>query len=379
MKASASAIKTKHPRDLAFLTGVRPPAAYMVNAAAHSRSAIAVYPFMSEAPQKHAFVTGATGFLGRNLVEQLVDRGWAVTVSYRSDASLEGLKPWDVNAVRCGLLDLGDLTKAIPEAADAVFHMAADTTTWARHGSRQLQTNVDGTRNVVAAAERKGVKKFVFTSSWQAWGIERGDRPISEETPQKGNSSPVLYDRTKFAAEMIVKKAAADGMSAVIMNPCHIMGRYDTHNWGRMIQMVYRKKLPGIPPGSGVFCHAEAVAAAHIAAAEAGNAAGNYLLPGPTASFVEVIQTIGSVTDRKVPRRALPEWVFKTVAHAQNAIGNLRNVEPDVTPQAAHIVLANGRVNSDKAEKELGYRSPDLETMIRDSFDWMKQTGVLKT
>jgi len=337
---------------------------------------------MSQQKQKHAFVTGATGFLGRNLVEQLSARGWQITALYRSDAALETLKPGDVHAVKGGLLDLGGLTKAVPDGVDAVFHMAADTTMWARHGSRQLQTNVDGTRNVVAAAERSGAKRFVFTSSWNAWGFERGDPPLTEETPQRGNTSPVLYDRTKFAAEIIVKQAAAAGLSSVIMNPAHIMGRYDAHNWGRMIQMVHRRKLPGIPPGSGVFCHAEAVASAHIAAAEkddpADKSAENYLLPGPEASFVDVVHTIGRVTARKVPKRALPEWLFKSVAHLQNAIGNLRNVEPDVTPQAAHIVLSNGRIASDKAARELGYRSPDLETMVRDSYDWMKQEGLLE-
>jgi len=332
---------------------------------------------MASSSPKHAFVTGATGFLGRNLVEQLAERGWKITALYRSAETFEPLKQWDVAGVKVGLLDLGELTKAVPENVDAVFHMAADTTMWLRLGSRQLQTNVDGTRNMVAAAERQGAKRFVFTSSWNAWGFQRGDPPLTEDTPQKGSASPILYDRTKFAAEIIVKHAAAEGLPAVIMNPCHIMGRYDTHNWGRMIQMVYRRKLPGIPPGSGVFCHAEAVAAAHIAAAESGNASGNYLLPGPTASFVEVIQTIGRITDRKVPNRALPEWLFRTVAHVQNAIGNLRNKEPDLTPQAAHLVLTNGRVDSDKAARELDYTSPDLETMIRDSYDWMKRAGVL--
>lgn len=332
---------------------------------------------MSSSEQKHAFVTGATGFLGCNLVEQLCARGWRITALYRSDAALDALKSWDVEPVKGGLLDLGNLTKAVPDGVDAVFHMAADTTMWARHGSRQLQTNVDGTRNMVAAAERTGARRFIFTSSWNAWGYERGDPPLTEDTPQKGNTSPVLYDRTKFAAEIIVKQAAAAGLPSVIMNPCHIMGRYDRHNWGRMIQMVYRRKLPGIPPGAGMFCHGEAVAAAHIAAAESDSAAGNYLLPGPEASFVEVVRTIGRITGRKVPKRALPEWLFKAVAHVQNAIGNLRNVEPDLTPQAAHIVLSHGRIASQRAAQDLGYRSPGLETMVQDSYDWMKQEGLL--
>ncbi len=332
---------------------------------------------MASSSPKHAFVTGATGFLGRNLVEQLAKRGWKITALYRTAERFELLKRWDVNGVRGSLQALDDLTEAVPEGVDAVFHMAADTTTWLRHGSRQLQTNVDGTRNVVAAAERKGAKRFVFTSSWRAWGFQRRDSPLNEATPQKGNASPVLYDRTKFAAELIVKQAATEGLRAVIMNPCNVMGRYDTRNWGRIIQMAYRGKLLGIPPGSGVFCHAEAVVAAHIAAADARNASGNYLLPGPTATFFEVIQTIGRITNLKVPQRVVPEWLFRIVAHIQNMVGDLRNQEPEFTPQVAHVVLNSGRVDTDKAERELGYASPDLETMIRDIYDWMKRSGLL--
>ncbi|MCY4395598.1 MAG: NAD-dependent epimerase/dehydratase family protein [Rhodospirillaceae bacterium] len=327
---------------------------------------------------KHAFVTGATGFLGCNLVEQLAERGWKITAAYRDPARFEALRQWDVAGVECDLLDLTGLTGAIPEGVDAVFHMAADLTMWARHGSRQLRTNVDGTRNAVAAAERKGARRFVFTSSWNSWGYRPGDPPLTEDTPQRGNASPVLYDRTKLAAETIVKQAAAEGLPAVILNPCHIVGRYDSRNWARMIRMVHERRLPGIPPGSGVFCHAGAVAAAHIAAAETECSAGNYLLPGPAASYVEVIALVGRVAGRKVPKRAIPAWLFRAVAHLQNAAGNLRGREPDLTPQAAHIVLAHGRVASDRAEKELGYRSPDLEFMVRDCYDWMKRAGVLK-
>ncbi len=327
---------------------------------------------------KHAFVTGATGFLGCNLVEQLAERGWKITVAYRDPARFEALRRWDVAGVECDLLDLGGLTAALPEGVDAVFHLAADLTMWARYGSRQLRTNVDGTRNAVAAAERKGAKRFVFASSWNSWGYRAGDPPLTEDTPQRGNTSPVLYDRTKLAGELIVKQAAAEGLPAVILNPCHIVGRYDSRNWGRMIRMVHERRLPGVPPGSGVFCHAEAVAAAHIAAAESPEAAGNYLLPGPAASYVEVIALVGRVAGRKVPKRALPAWLFRAVAHLQNAAGDLRGREPDLTPQTAHIVLAHGRVASDRAEKELDYRSPDLEFMVRDCYDWMKRAGVLK-
>ena len=327
--------------------------------------------------RKHAFVTGATGFLGRNLVEQLAERGWKITAAYRRGDCFESLRHWDAAGVECDLLDPEGLTAAVPEGVDAVFHLAADLTMWARHGARQRRTNVEGTRNAVAAAERKGARRFVFTSSWNAWGHRPGDPPLTEDMPQRGDASPVLYDRTKLAGETIVRQAAAGGLPAVILNPCHIVGRYDSRSCGRMIRMVHQRTLPAILPGSDVFCHAGAVAAAHIAAAESDGATGNYLLPGPSASYVEVIHAIGRIAGRQVPKRVLPACLFRALAHVRNAVGNLRGTEPDLTPQAAHIVLTHRRVASDKAQRELGYRSPGLETMLRDCYDWMRRAGVL--
>ena len=327
--------------------------------------------------RKHAFVTGAAGFLGRNLVEQLAERGWKITAADRGDAGFDAFRHLDVAAVKCGLLDPEGLIRAVPEGVDAVFHLAADLTMWARHASRQFRTNVEGTRNAVAAARRKGARKFVFTSTWNTWGYRPGGPPLTEDMPQRGDESPVLYDRTKLAAETIVREAAAGGLPAVILNPCHIVGRYDTRGCGRMIRLVHQRRLPGILPGSDVFCHAGAVAEAHVAAAESDAATGNYLLPGPAATYAEVVRAIGRMTGRKVPGRALPAWLFRVVAHVRNAAGNLCGTEPDLTPQAAHIVLAERRVASDRAERELGYRSPDLETMLRDCYDWMQRDGIL--
>ena len=325
----------------------------------------------------HAFVTGATGFLGRNLVEQLADRGWKITAANRSEAGFEELRHWEVAEVKCDLLDPEGLTAAIPEGWTRCFIWRPTSPCGRATARASFRTNVEGTRNVVAAARRKGARRFVFTSSWNAWGHRPGDPPLTEDTPQRGDASPVLYDRTKLAGETIVRQAAAEGLAAVILNPCHIVGRYDRRSCARMIRMVHERRLPAILPGSDVFCHAGAVAAAHIAAAQSDDAAGNYLLPGPSASYVEVIQAIGRMTGRTVPTRVMPACLFRAVAHVRNAVGNLRGVEPDLTPQAARIVLATGRVASDKAQRELGYRSPDLETMLRDCYDWMRRAGVL--
>lgn len=322
-----------------------------------------------------AVVTGATGFLGLNLVEQLTADGWQVTAVHRKGSRLEDLKKFDVALAKADLLDLAALTDAVPEGADAVFHTAADTTMWARHASRQMRTNIDGTRNAVTAAQRKGARRFVHTSTWNVYG--QPDGPIDEASPKLGERSAINYDRTKFYAELIVLAAVPRGLEAVILNPSHILGRYDRHNWSRMIQLAARGKLPGIPPGHGTFCHAEAVAAAHIAAVDKGRPGENYLLGGVSASFVEIVRMIGEMAGAKVPRRAIPAWLFRLVARARNRWGNLTGREPDLTPQAAQIVLSHATIESDKAARELGYASPDLRTMLEDAHGWLKAEGLV--
>jgi len=324
---------------------------------------------------RHAFVTGATGFLGRHLTEQLVAAGWRVSALVRPGRPAGWLEELGVRLEPGHLLDLQRLTEAIPEGADAVFHMAADTTMWARHAARQMLTNVDGTRNVIAAAERKGARRFIHTSTWNTFGFDQG--PLDETKPLRGMLSPVNYDRTKYFAEVVAREAGNRGLPVVFLNPCHIVGRYDVHNWARMIRLVARGKLPGIPPGSGTFADARAVAAAHVAAVDKAVPGEHYLLGGPEASFVEIVALLGRLTGRKVPRRAVPAWLFRSVARAKEWGGALTGREPDLTRQSAHLVLAHGRIVSDKAARVLGYRSPSLEDMFADALDWLKANDLL--
>lgn len=332
---------------------------------------------MTVAGRRTAFVTGGTGFLGLNLVEQLAAAGWAVTALHRPGSDVSGLTRFGATPVQGQLIELDALTPLVPEGVDAVFHVAGDTSMWSRHAARQLRANVDGTRNMVTAAHRRGARRFVHTSSWTAYGVWPGREPLTEDMQKKGDLSPVPYDQTKYHAELVVAAAARSGLESVILNPAHIMGRYDARNWGRMIRMIDAGKLPGVPPGTGNFCHAEAVARAHIAAAERGRNGENYLLGGVPATFLEVARIAGRLTGKKVPRRPIPAWTFRLIARVQTAWGNLRNREPDITPEVVETVMANGRIASDKAARELGYVSPDLETMIRDCYDWMKRENLL--
>ena len=327
----------------------------------------------SHAP--HAFVTGGTGFLGLNLVEQLTLAGWRVTALHRASSSLKYLSTFPVTLVEGAITDAKAVMQALPDEVNAVFHVAGNTSMWSRRRAEQDADNIEGTRNVVAAALQHGAKRFVHTSTWNVFGLEHDE--ISEATIKTGNHSWVNYTRSKVLAEREVMTGVNKGLQAVILNPAHIVGKYDTGNWARMITMVHRRKLPGIPPGAGSFCHAAEVARAHIAAAKQGKVGENYLLGGTDASFVEIIALIGELTDRKVPRRALPASLVKVVAQLQTLAATVTGREPDLTPEGASMVLSHPRIVSDKAARELGYRTTSLRDMLSESHIWLKSEGFL--
>jgi nucleoside-diphosphate-sugar epimerase len=320
-----------------------------------------------------AFVTGGTGFLGLNLVEQLARRGWEIVALHRAGSDTSRLLRFPARLAVGDIADRTAIEAAMPEAVDAVFHCAANTTTWRRHRKKQWEDNLGGTIEVVAAARRRGAKRFVHVSSVSVYDHEHGT--ITEATPPVRQGS--IYALSKLAAEGVVKRASAEGFPAVIVNPGHIIGRYDTHNWARMIEMTVRRKVPGIPPGSGSFCHAAAVAEAMIAAAERGRAGQNYLCGGADATFVEVFHTIGRLTGAKVPKRAMPAAALQLYARILAGLSMVTGREPLVTPDAVAIVTGHARIDSGLAIRELGYQPVSLAAMLEDSYRWMKDEGLL--
>lgn len=327
--------------------------------------------------QRTAFVTGATGFLGLNLVERLLANGWHVTALHRESSDLSVLSRFQAARVTGDILDQTRLTDIMPENVDAVFHTAANTSVWGRHAGQQAMDNVDGTRNVLNAAIENGARRFIHTSTWNTF--DWSDGAISEETSQASVAGHwISYNRTKYAAEQLVKQAVTDGrIEAVILNPAHIVGRYDNHNWARLITMAAKGTLPAVPPGAGCFAHGPAVADAHIAAALKGRNGENYLLGGPEAPFTRIVEEVRQLASQPKTARVAPVFAMKVLAHLKAAVAVITGKEPDITPESVAMVTAHVSIASTRAMDELDYRPTDLQTALQDAYDWLKETGAL--
>jgi dihydroflavonol-4-reductase len=324
---------------------------------------------------KTAFVTGGTGFLGLNLVERLVQDRWRVIALHRADSNLKHLKRLQVELACGDIVDSRSLLESMPHGVDAVFHAAGDTSLWSRGDAQQDRVNVGGTRNVVEAALARKAGRLVHTSSISAYGTFRGR--VDENSPQLGGQSWINYQRSKFAAEEIVRGAVTRGLDAVILNPAGIVGHGDVNGWARIIRLACAGKLPGVPPGVGSFCHSVEVANAHIAAAEGGTVGGNYLLGGTDATYVELAAIVGEIAGCEVPSRPTPAVVLRALGLLGAWASYFTAKAPTLTPESAYMVSIRRTCDSAKAMRELGYRAVDLKTMVADSYVWLKHEGLL--
>jgi len=324
---------------------------------------------------KTAFVTGSTGFVGLNLIEQLAQQGWRVLAFHRPSSELKYLRRFPAERVAGDINDPASLARGMPRGVDAVFHVAGDTNLWARRNAAQDRVNIDGTRNVVEAALAAGAGRLVHTSSIAAYGLHRGR--IDETAEQRGGASWINYQRSKLLGEEEVRRGIARGLDAVIMNPGSIFGPYDTGSWARLIRLVYTGKLPGVPPGALSLCHAREVAKAHAAAAERGRKGENYLLGGVDATFLELVRTIGEITGRKVPEKPTPAAAMRIASRVGSWISYLTDTPPSVTPEMVALATRDMYCDSAKAERELGLRAVGLRTMVEDSVRWLREEGFL--
>jgi dihydroflavonol-4-reductase len=322
-----------------------------------------------------AFVTGGTGFLGSNLVRELAARGDRIIAIHRPTSDIRELAKTGAELVSCGLDDVDALARAMPEGVDVVYHVAGDISWWSRHAERQRKTNVEGTRNVVEAALRRGAKRLVHTSSIVAFGMH--DTVIREDTPSNAEDLRYGYVRTKRQGEREVQAGVERGLAAVIMNPANIVGPFDTTGWARMIVMADRGKLPAVPPGKASFCHAVEVARAHIAAANRGRIGEHYLLGGADATFVELGAAIAKQLGRRPPRKA-PAFVVRLMGTTSDLIGRFTGKEGDITRENADFVSGTALCDSSKAVAELGYAPRTLDEMVADSVAWLRAEGKLR-
>ena len=324
-----------------------------------------------------AFVTGAAGFLGRHLVEELERQGWEITAFCRETDRID-LLPSTIRIEIGDLTDPGRVREALPDHVDAVFHLAGNTTTWSKNAAAQFRDNVDGTAHVIQAALAKHARRLVYTSSTSAYGYQPGVR-IDERTVSNAPTRGDNYGKSKLQAEGLIKKACAEqGLSAVILNPVNIVGAYDTTNWSQqLILPISQGSLRVVPPGSATWISVHDAVKAHIAAVDLEESGTNFLLGGVEASFLEVTNEIEAILGKPHTPRATSKATLRLLLLLSSAKAVATRAEPELTLAKYQRAVGDLLVDDRNARQGLGLERTTLHDMLAETIEWLEQVGML--
>jgi dihydroflavonol-4-reductase len=324
-------------------------------------------------------VTGASGFVGSHVARQLVGAGHTVRVLVRPGSNLGMLSDVPVERVDGDLRDASSVERSM-KGVRRVFHVAADYRLWAKNPSEIYESNVEGTRRLLEIAAREGVERIVYTSTVATIAVpDHGKRLPNEETPATLGQMIGHYKRSKFLAEMEAIKAAAAGVPVVIVNPTTPVGPGD---WkptptGRIILDFLNGKMPAYVDTGLNVADVEDVAAGHLLAAERGRVGERYILGGRNMTLKQILDALSVITGRPAPRVRLPHAVALAAGYADEWFSRLIGREPQIPVEGVKMSRHRMFVASDKAERELGYRSGPVEAALERAVRWYESYGYV--
>lgn len=315
-------------------------------------------------------VTGAAGHIGNVLVRELVNDGndvRALILPGEDAASLEGLS---VEIAEGNVLDPQSLDKAM-RGVDLVFHLAGIISIMPGQDEVMRRVNVDGTRNVLAAAQKAQVKRLVYTSSIHALSRDWKGK-IDETVPFDPDNQAGGYDRSKAQASLAVMEAVKQGLNAVIVCPTGVVGPYDYRGseMGDLLHSWLRLRPHFLIEGAYDFVDVRDVARGQILACQHGKTGEVYILSGGRVRLMEMKQMVQDVLGKHSMTIKIPTWLAKFASLFTPLYYKLSRQVPKFTGYSLETVQSNSDISNQKAKKELGYSPRDLMTTIGDTVRW---------
>ena len=322
-----------------------------------------------------AFVTGATGFVGSHVARALAEQGADLRLLVRPTsptANIEGLRGDRVVGDLCDLESL----KSAMAGCDVVFHVAADYRLWARDPREMYRSNVEGTRNVIQAAQLASVRRVVYTSSVSTMGFTRNGHLAHEDSPVNLREMIGHYKKSKFQAESLALEAGRNGAAVIVVNPTTPVGERDIKPTptGRIIVDFLKRKFPAYVDTGLNLVDVKECARGHVTAMEKGKPGERYLLGGENLSLKQILDKLAAITGLPSPRVKLPYAVALATGVVDTAIrGVLLRREPRVTIDAVRMGRKKMFVSSAKAERELGWQIVPVDNALRRAVEWFRE------
>jgi len=332
------------------------------------------------------FVIGATGFIGSNLVRELVERGHRVKALIRPGADERALLGLKYERVTGDVLDRRLLEREI-EGCDWCFHLAANCRLWMRNYAPMYEVNVEGTRNVLEAAGRKGCEKIVHTSTVGCIGlppeVQGKITPASESEPVNESRMVNDYLRSKFqgeavAAELFRKKA----LPIVIVNPSAPVGPGDFKPTpvGRVVVDFLNRRLPAYVDTGLNWVHVRDVAVGHILAAEKGRLGERYILGSREGNWTmaQTMAVLEELSGVPAPKNKIPRWLALQIAEISEYLAFFSGRPPRATLAGVRMARHKMWYNPAKAVRELGLPQTTPRQALAEAVQWFRANGYVK-
>jgi dihydroflavonol-4-reductase len=324
-----------------------------------------------------AFVTGATGFLGSHVARALADNGADMRLLVRSSSNLRNIQGLRADRALGDLRDPASLEKAMA-GCDVVFHVAADYRLWVRDPNEMYRSNLEGTRAILEAARKNGVRRVIYTSSVATIGFTRNGYPANEDSPVSLADMIGHYKRSKFMAEQLALEAGRSGLHLVVVNPTTPVGDQDLKPTptGRIVVDFLKRKFPAYVETGLNLVDVRECARGHVTALEKGKSGERYILGGENLTLKQILDKLAKITGLPSPMLKLP-YIFAYAAGIADEIvtGRLRGREPRATIDTVRMGAKKMFASSDKAERDLGWKIVPVESALRRAAEWFRVNG----
>ncbi len=320
-------------------------------------------------------VTGANGHVGSNLCRTLLAEGHQVkALVHHQKNSIEKL---DLEIVHGNLKDKESLRKLIKDC-EIVFHLAAVISI---DGSKDkvVQTNVNGTSNLLDVIRENGVRRLVHFSSIHALSHFPLNEPMDESRPLV-EESHMWYEITKSRAEKMVQQAVSNGLDAVVINPTAIIGPndYKPSLVGQVLIRLYNGTLPALVPGGYNWVDVRDIVKGAVSAMNNGRKGERYILSGHWLDVRDLALLLQQVTGKKMRKFVVPTFMAKVGVPFIRTYAAMTRQEPLYTYDSLRTLReVNKKITCAKAVQELGYQPRQLETTLRDTIDWFRANGYI--
>ncbi len=321
-------------------------------------------------------VTGATGHVGANLVRALIDKGRPTrSLVHINRRAVTGL---DTEIVQGDICDQDSLCRVF-DGAEVVYHLAACISLSMADWPQLESVNVVGTRNVVEACLRTGVRRLVHFSSIHAMVQEPFSASVDELRPLAESRHCPPYDRSKADAEREVWRGVEEGLDAVIISPTAIIGPHDYQPsyFGEALLSLAQHRLPALVTGGFDWVDVRDVVEGAMRAEKQAPAGAKYLLSGHWVSMRGIAAMVAEITGISPPRFVFPLWMAHLGIPVMNAVSRLNGKRPLYTSVSLRALKSNRHISHEKAARELGYRPRPFRETLVDTLRWFQENGQL--